>query len=94
LIGIHSLTKQLIKYGYDKFGQLSSANKYKNSTPQPDYSFAYQYDAIGNRTEEQRNGFNILLNYNDLNQPTNRQWSGTLVLSGKTDERPLFRPYK
>ncbi len=77
-----------INYNYDKAGQLISAGKYNGSNPYYDYSFTYQYDKIGNRIDEQRNGFNFDFLYNKLNQMTNRSWSGTLTAIGKTSPNP------
>ncbi len=73
-----------IHYNYDKLGQLISAQKYKSLKPYSAYSFNYLYDKIGNRIDEKRNGFDFDFLYNNLNQMTNRSWTGTLTASGKS----------
>jgi hypothetical protein len=46
-----------------------------------------QYDLIGNRTGEWREGFAFASTHNSLNQITNRSWSGTLTVSGYVTNR-------
>ena len=46
-----------------------------------------QYDLIGNRTGEWREGFALASTHNSLNQITNRSWSGTLTVSGYVTNR-------
>ena len=84
-----TIPKNLTSYSYDDFGQLTSANKniinVGPATADESFQFSYQYDSIGNRTDEQRNGFNFGFQHNSVNQMGHRDWSGTLVASGKTD---------
>ena len=68
-------------------GQLTNAYKFRDSVKQKDYMHEYQYDLIGNRTGEWREGFAFASTHNNLNQITNRAWSGTLTVSGYVTNR-------
>jgi len=71
-------------FTYDDLGQLTTATRTKNAQPRKDYFFAWRYDTVGNRVNEQRAGFSFGFWYNRLNQMTGRQWLGGLTVAGTT----------
>ena len=66
-----------IEYGYNERSELIAAK-----IPAGDYDYEYQYDAIGNRLLERRNGAVIEGRFNSWNQLTNRMFTGSLDYLG------------